>query len=74
MNEVPDASVELAMTEEIREGELLAGKYRVERELGQGGMGVVYLAKHLELDEYVALKLMRPEAAKSGESVARFMR
>ncbi|HWP04282.1 MAG TPA: protein kinase [Polyangiaceae bacterium] len=71
---LPYASVELAMTEEIREGELLAGKYRVERELGQGGMGVVYLAKHIELDEYVALKLMRPEAAKSGEAVARFMR
>jgi predicted Ser/Thr protein kinase len=66
--------VELAMTEEIREGQLLAGKYRVERTLGQGGMGVVYLARHIELDELVAVKLMLPHAAKSGEAVARFMR
>ena len=62
------------MTEEPSEGELIAGKYRVERTLGRGGMGEVYLAKHVELDERVALKMMLPEAAKNPEAVQRFMR
>ena len=62
------------MTEEVREGDLLAGKYQVVSTLGRGGMGVVYLAKHLELDQHVAIKLMLPEAAKSKAAVERFMR
>ena len=59
---------------EVREGDLLAGKYRVERTIGQGGMGVVYLAMHVELDQHVAVKLMLPETAKSADAVTRFMR
>ena len=39
----------------------LAGRYRVERELGQGGMAVVYLARDLRHDREVALKVLRPE-------------
>lgn len=39
-------------------GETLAGKYRVERILGRGGMGVVVAARHLELDERVAIKFL----------------
>src|SRR5689334_18888138 len=62
------------MTEEPSEGELIAGKYRVERVLGRGGMGAVYLAKHVELDERMALKMMLPEPAKNPEAVQRFMR
>jgi serine/threonine-protein kinase len=62
------------MTDDVRKGDLLAGKYRVERTLGRGGMGIVYLAKHVELDKHVAVKLMLPEATKSEESVARFVR
>ncbi len=42
-------------------GELLAGRYRVRALLGKGGMGVVYLVDDLELDEEVALKLLRRE-------------
>ena len=37
-------------------GDVLAGKYRVERVLGAGGMGIVVAAHHLQLDEKVALK------------------
>jgi hypothetical protein len=45
----------------IREGDVLAGKYRGERVLGMGGMGVVVAAHHLQLDERVALKFLLPE-------------
>jgi serine/threonine-protein kinase len=41
----------------------LAGRYEVEREIGQGGMGVVYLARDLEHHRQVALKVLRPELA-----------
>src|SRR6185312_13248020 len=53
---------------------LLAGKYRMERVLGQGGMGVVVAAVHTALDERVAIKLLLPEALASAETVARFQR
>jgi len=56
------------------EGQLLAGKYRVERVLGQGGMGVVVAAHHVVLDEVVAIKFLLPEALRSAEAVARFER
>jgi serine/threonine protein kinase len=55
-------------------GEVLAGKYRVERVLGQGGMGIVVAAHHLQLDEKVALKFLLPEALGNPEAVARFVR
>ena len=58
----------------VREGDVLAGKYRVERVLGAGGMGVVVAARHIHLDEKVALKFLLPEALGSGEAVARFIR
>jgi len=58
----------------VREGEILAGKYRVERVLGVGGMGVVVAATHLQLEERVAIKFLIKEALGSGEAVARFAR
>jgi serine/threonine-protein kinase len=54
-------------------GDVLAGKYRVERVMGVGGMGVVLAALHLQLDERVAIKLILQGAA-SEEAVARFLR
>jgi eukaryotic-like serine/threonine-protein kinase len=60
--------------DEVVEGQVLAGKYRVERILGVGGMGVVVSAHHLQLDERVALKFMLREARANGEAVARFAR
>ncbi len=53
---------------------LLAGKYRLERVIGQGGMGVVVSATHVMLNERVAIKLLLPEALENAETVARFQR
>jgi len=58
----------------IREGHVLAGKYRVERVLGVGGMGIVVAAHHIELDERVAIKFLQPEMLANTEAVARFRR
>jgi serine/threonine protein kinase len=58
----------------IREGDIIAGKYRVERVLGQGGMGVVVAAYHAQLDQRVALKFLLPEAFRNPEAVGRFLR
>src|SRR5580704_1535276 len=53
-------------------GELLAGKYRIDRLIGQGGMGAVYVANHELLNHPVAVKLLLPEVAENPEAVARF--
>lgn len=58
----------------MRVGAVLAGKYRVERVLGTGGMGVVVEAHHLQLEEKVALKFLLPRHAQRPEAVARFDR
>lgn len=50
------------------------GKYRVERELGSGGMGVVLEATHVALGQTVAVKLLNAEHARSPDVVARFLR
>jgi serine/threonine protein kinase len=53
-------------------GQIIADKYRVERVLGQGGMGVVVEARHVQLDEKVALKFLLREALGDANAVARF--
>ncbi len=58
----------------VAEGDVLAGKYRIERVLGEGGMGVVVAATHLDLHQRVALKFLKPEALENKEIVARFAR
>jgi serine/threonine-protein kinase len=58
----------------VNPGDVLAGKYRVERVLGAGGMGVVVAAHHIQLDEKVALKFLLPDALQNPEAVARFIR
>ena len=58
----------------VREGDLLAGKYRVERVLGSGGMGVVVAAMHEQLEQRVAIKFVRDEALGNTDAVERFLR
>src|SRR5512145_2168455 len=52
----------------------LAGRYSLERELGRGGMGVVYLAREVALDRPVAIKLLPPALAARPELRERFLR
>ncbi|HET9960371.1 MAG TPA: protein kinase [Polyangiaceae bacterium] len=59
---------------QIPVGAVIAGKYRVERTLGTGGMGYVLAATHLELQQRVAIKLLHGSASHSTEAVARFVR
>src|SRR6185369_9958197 len=52
----------------------LAGRYSIDRELGRGGMGVVYLAREVHLDRLVAIKLLPPEKAGLPTLRDRFLR
>src|SRR5689334_10207861 len=57
---------------ELSVGDLISDKFRVERILGEGGMGLVVAAHHLVLDERVALKFLHPSGRKDDQLVARF--
>jgi len=57
-----------------RIGEQIAGKYRIDRILATGGMGVVVAAKHIELNQRVAIKFLLPEMLDREELIARFLR
>ncbi|HYQ44826.1 MAG TPA: protein kinase [Polyangiaceae bacterium] len=56
------------------ETQVLAGRYRLNRQLGKGGMGSVWLAEHLTLNSWVAVKLMDPAIASTVEGAERFKR
>jgi len=58
----------------LRANEIIAGKFRVERVVGAGGMGVVVAAHHLALDQPVAVKLMLPGVGARKPFTRRFLR
>jgi serine/threonine protein kinase len=57
-----------------RVGEVFAGKWRIERVLGAGGMATVYAATHTNNQRAVALKVLHPEFTASGDMKKRFLR
>jgi serine/threonine protein kinase len=54
--------------------QFIAGRFRIEREIGTGGMGTVYLATHLGLERPVAVKIIRREFAGDADVTERFLR
>ena len=64
----------MARNQSFRSDELVAGRYKIVRFIGRGGMGQVYEADDLELRERVALKTVRPEAALDRSAIEHFMR
>src|SRR5262245_59579201 len=60
--------------QEITPGTVLGDKYEVERRIGEGAMGIVFAARHLGLDETVAIKFVRPDVQDTAGAMARFAR
>jgi serine/threonine-protein kinase len=58
----------------VHPGQILAGKFEVERVLGHGGMGIVVAARHTQLEQRVALKFLLPVACEVPGAVSRFLR
>ncbi len=65
---------EAASTEFLALQKAVVGRYSLERELGRGGMGIVYLARDVALDRSVAIKLLPPHLAAAPDSRERFLR
>jgi serine/threonine-protein kinase len=59
---------------DLPEGTVLAARYRVERRLGQGGMGCVYLVRHVRTHERLALKVLHAPIAANPQALERFRR
>ena len=53
-------------------GQVIAGRYRLTKLLGQGGMGEVYAAEHVHITKRVAVKVLHPEIGSNPEALARF--
>lgn len=69
----PDRTAQL-LAPLAQPGELIAAKYRVERVVAIGGMGVVLAARNEDLDQKVAIKILRQDALANQEAVTRFLR
>ena len=70
----PNDGVALETTEDSLVGQVLAGKYRIDERLSEGGMGTVYRGTHVLMDKTVAIKVLRPSLAADEKIVARFSR
>ena len=53
-------------------GRIVAGRYRVERQIGAGGVGSVYLVRHVHTEEELALKVLQTHALRNSDAVERF--
>jgi eukaryotic-like serine/threonine-protein kinase len=70
----PADGVALETTDDALIGTILAGKYRIDARLNEGGMGSVYKGMHVLMDKIVAIKVLRPSLAADEKIVARFSR
>ena len=70
----PADGVALETTGDSLIGTTLAGKYRIDARLNEGGMGTVYRATHVLMEKTVAIKVLRPSLAADEKIVARFSR
>jgi serine/threonine protein kinase len=70
----PSDGVALEKTDDSLLGQILAGKYRIDERLNEGGMGTVYRGTHVMMDKTVAVKVLRPSLAADEKIVARFSR
>jgi len=68
----PKDGVTLRTVTELTEGAVLRGKYQILGKLGQGGMGIVYKARHLHFDELCALKVVTSHLAEEAGFLQRF--
>ncbi|WP_233561521.1 serine/threonine-protein kinase, partial [Sorangium cellulosum] len=71
---IPSATDESAIEYAIAPGDILLGKYRVENVLGRGAMGLVVAARHLALDDRVAIKVLLPKYVQDADILQRFLR
>jgi len=60
-------------TEDPLLGRVLSERYRILRKLGEGGMGVVYLAEHVVIEKKIALKVLFPDLTRRADLVQRFI-
>ena len=70
----PQSAAETVTLSSLRACQVIAGRFRVLRHVGNGGMGDVFEAEDLQLKDRVALKMIRPEIASNPVVVARFKR
>lgn len=70
-DDMPPSGLE---TSAVEIGDVIHGKYKVERVIGVGGMGVVVAARHLTLDRRVAIKLLGTKSRENKEALERFTR
>jgi serine/threonine protein kinase len=70
----PSDGIALEKTNDSLLGQTLAGKYRIDERLSEGGMGTVYKGTHVLMDKTVAVKVLRPSLAADEKIVARFSR
>ena len=68
----PTDSARLMEIQEWKPGQMVANKYRVIAKIGRGGMGAVYKAFHVGLEEIRALKVMDPQYARDPKFIVRF--
>jgi serine/threonine-protein kinase len=67
-----DGNMLVMLPQDNWEGKRLADKYKIERRLGTGGMGVVYLAWHELMDRWVAIKMLKQSFVEDSLSMKRF--